>query len=177
MTQDDSAEFIPRLVALAQLYNAPMSEMTQQLYFGGLEDLELSAVIRAMNEAVKACEFMPRPAKLRELAVGNTEDRAEIAWMEFKRVARLVGGYGSPTLDPILADTILAVFGTWENACWLELSPEMWAAKRKEFGRTYHAIVTRRQNATEPQQLTGFVERENKKIASNLADAVKRLEE
>ena len=168
MTPQESAEFLPRLVALAELYHAPMSESTQSLYFSALEDLPLDDVIRAMNAALKACEFMPRPAKLRELCAGSFEDRAELAWLEYKDLARSIGAYGSPIMDALLADTLIAVFGSWEHACWDELSPEMWAAKRKEFGRVYHAPSTRRTSA-DREKLTGFCERENQKKEALIA--------
>ncbi len=103
---------------------------------------------------------MPKPVELRELALGATDDAAERAWLTYKRLAREVGGYQSPQFDDdVLADTILAVFGSWEHACWQDLTPEMWASKRKEFGRVYRACALGEAHGA--NTLPGFCDREN----------------
>lgn len=163
MTNLEANEFLERLGLLSELFNgagAVFSEAKATLYFEALRDLPLASVVRGLNEAVKVCTFMPKPAEIRKLVVGDDEDTAELAWLEFKRLARDAGGYASPTFsDPALADAIVAVFGSWEAACWSDFSPEMWSSKRKEFGRVYRAMRTRGQ--TGPKQIAGFFAREN----------------
>ncbi len=160
MTTADFAHFSARLVELGELFDAKLSESKQLLYFQALSDLPLELVTDAVIQAARACKFFPKPVELRALVLGDDEDRAELAWLEYKRLARSCGGYGSPTFtDPALADALVAVFGSWEGACWSDFSPEMWSSKRKEFGRVYRAMRSR--NETVPKQLPGFFEREN----------------
>lgn len=163
MTNQDARAFFERLAGLAELFNgagAVFSDTKAELYFEALRDLPLETVIGGLNEAVKRCTFMPKPAEIRKLVVGDDEDTAELAWLEYKKFAKQIGGYHSPTFtDPALADALVAVFGSWQAACWSDFTPEMWSSKRKEFGRVYRAMRTR--GETEPKQLIGFLEREN----------------
>jgi hypothetical protein len=61
--------------------------------------------------------------------------------------------------DPVLGETIVAMFQSWPAACVAELSPEMWAAKRKEFGRVYRTIAGR--GLVGPRYLVGTCEQQN----------------
>lgn len=160
MDLGDSGEFTRRLIALAELFEANLTPAKQALYFEALRDIPFSDVAMALNVAVKTCTFMPRPAEIRKLAVGDTEDRAERAWLIWRSAARRAGHMASLVVDdPALAETILAVFGSWEESCALELSPEMWSAKRKEFGRVYRVMSNRALVGS--RYLTGAAERNN----------------
>lgn len=140
----DNDEFTRRLVGLGELFEANLTPVKQALYFEALRDLPFALVAKALNQATRACTFMPKPAELRKLVVGDDEDAAERAWMAFRTAMRSAGSYASlVVVDPALADAITAVFESWPAACALELSPEMWANKRKEFGRVYRVLVNR----------------------------------
>jgi hypothetical protein len=140
----DSDEFTRRLVGLGELFAANLTPVKQALYFEALRDLPFDLVVHALNVAIKTQTFMPKPAELRRLVVGDDEDAAERAWMAFRKAMRWVGSYVSVVIaDPALGEAIVAVFGSWPAACQLELSPEMWAAKRKEFGRVYRVLLNR----------------------------------
>lgn len=150
------------LALLSQTFNESISEMRAEAYWIALDDCELSEIQHAALHAMRTLKFFPKPAELRELVDGSREDDAERAWQEYKTQARRVGGYGSPQLDAALAETIVLVFGSWEGACWSDYSPEMWAAKRKEFGRTYR--ILRQRGIKGPAQLPGFFEREGNEL-------------
>lgn len=156
----DNGEFRRRLLALAEIWDLKLAPQRQALYFEALRDLRFEDVARALNIAVKACTFFPKPAELRAFAVGDAEDRVEAAWMLFRAALRSAGAYSSvATQDPALGETILAVFQGWPEACGLELSPEMWSAKRKEFGRVFRVMLQR--ELVGPRYLPGVVERTN----------------
>lgn len=140
----DNGEFRQRLVTLAELFDLKLAATRQALYFEALRDLPFEKVAQALNQAARVCKFFPKPAELRAIIVGDAEDAAEGAWMIFRKAMSAVGGYSSlVTANPALGETILAVFGSWPQACSLELSPEMWASKRKEFGRVYRVVAGR----------------------------------
>lgn len=139
----DNVEFRNRLIVLADLFDVKLSPQRQALYFEALRDLAFDAVANAFGQAAKTCKFFPKPVELRSLAVGDVEDQAETAWMDLKRAMGRVGSYSSLITDATLGEAIRAVFGSWPEACTMELSPEMWTAKRKEFGRVYRVLRDR----------------------------------
>lgn len=160
MDISDSGEFTRRLIALAELYGAELTPARQALYFEALRDLPFADVAMGLNVAVKTCTWMPKPAEIRKLAVGDSEDRAEFAWLAWKTAARRAGHMASLIVDDAaLAETIVAVFGSWEESCALELSAEMWSSKRKEFGRVYRVMSDRALAGS--RYLTGQAERNN----------------
>ncbi len=162
MTPDEAPMFVAALSAVAEIFERDFSDAAQMLYFDALKDLALADCLRALETASRLNTFMPRPAELRQFARGSLDPElaVEAAWLRYRQLARQVGGYQSVTItDPALADTLLEMFGTWEQACWSEFTPEMWAAKRKEFGRVYRVMQERGQTA--PKVLTGYCERDN----------------
>jgi hypothetical protein len=166
VTSNDVGFFCGKLVTLAALFKDRLTEDVQELYFKLLSDLPLDAVIAALDAAGRTCTFMPKPAEIRALVQapgGDPELAVESAWVEFKRLAKDVGGYRTPTFtDHALADAIVDVFGSWTRACFSDFSPEMWASKRKEFSRCYRMRLEEPRKAGEiTHKLIGFCEREN----------------
>lgn len=160
MQSSDRRPFMQRLVVLSELFGKPLSPAVQTLYFEALQDLLLEDVVRALGQATQACTFMPKPAEVRRLAVGDDEDAAERAWMGLRAAMRSVGSYASLVVtDPALGETITAMFGDWPTACASDFSPEMWASKRKEFGRVYHVVAQR--GAVGSRYLPGICEQQN----------------
>lgn len=156
----DSGEFTRRLIAIAELFDVDLSPAKQALYFQALRDVPFPDVASALSASVKACTFMPKPAELRKLAIGDIEDLAEGAWLLFRQAMTRVGAYASiATADPALGETILAMFQSWPAACSSELSPEMWASKRKEFGRIYRVLADRQLAGA--RYLPGLTESQN----------------
>jgi hypothetical protein len=160
MTATDLETFSARLVTLAELFEAPLSESKIWLYFEALADLPAERVMAACVDAARRYRFMPKPAELRTLAVGDQEEAIEAAWMAFRHAMRVVGSYASLVVaDPVLGETIVAMFQSWPAACVAELSAEMWTAKRKEFGRVYRTIASR--GMVGSRYLLGLCEQQN----------------
>lgn len=147
MTDSDRPRFSVALVALADVFGGELSATSQALYFAALADLSWEALQLGFRRAVAECRFLPRPVELRELAVGpaeSSEDQTECAWLAWRHAAQRVGSYESLWFaDRALAATLDAMFGGWPEACVAEFSDEMWAAKRKEFGRIYRVMRNR----------------------------------
>src|SRR5690242_13414167 len=104
MKSNEAADFILRLTALSELFNVKLSEAAQVLYFEALSDLEMPALIDALGQAAKRCKFMPKPVELRELAIGNIDDAAALAWNSWKEAARKGGSMRSLVCDRVLAE-------------------------------------------------------------------------
>lgn len=144
MTQDDFADFSKGLVAVADVFDAELPESKLLMYFRALSDLRAADVLRALEQSIRELRFFPKPSELRDFALGDVEADIEEAWLTWKHFARKVGAYADVEWhDPVLLETIMAVFGSWPAACRADFSDEMWAAKRKEFGRVYHALARR----------------------------------
>ena len=143
MESTDAHAFGARLQAVAEVYGGTLSQAKAALYFEALADLPTAAVFAAMGDAVKTLKFMPKPSEIRALALGDSEEATEAAWMALRTALRRVGGYRSFVGPAALCDTLTALWGGWVEACDADLSPEMWASKRKEFGRVYRTVVQR----------------------------------
>lgn len=160
MTKEHRPEFLRRLVALGEIFDKKLSPQQQALYFEALADLPMDAVVLAMNQATKLCQFFPRPVELRQFALGDSEDHAELAWVTFRKAMKQTGSYASLLVeDAALGEAIVAMFGSWPQACVAELSPEMWASKRKEFARVYRVMCNRQLDGT--RYLAGICEQTN----------------
>jgi hypothetical protein len=133
------------------------------MYFRALQDLPWETVKVGCRRALSQCRFLPKPVEIRELAGGpveSAEDRTERAWLAWRNAARAVGSYKSLVIqESALAMTLVAMFGGWPQACTAEFSAEMWAAKRKEFGRVYRVMQSRETGG--PVRLPGHHERTN----------------
>ncbi len=163
MEINDSGEFGRRLIALAEVFDVKLSQARAALYFEAIRDMPFATVADALNAAVKTCRFFPKPAELRTLALGDSEDATEVAWVAFKQAMPRLGYMASVSVhDAALGEAILALFGSWSGACTAELSPEMWASKRKEFGRVYR--VMRQRNLDGGRYLIGTAEQQNSGI-------------
>ena len=144
MTQADIPAFGQGMAVLGEVFGAEVSALRVQGYYEALRDLEWPLVHEAMRQSAQALKWFPKPAELRALVLGDDDLATERAWIAWKQAAQTVGSYRSLIVqDPALAETLHAVFGGWVGACTAELSPEMWASKRKEFERVYRVMVQR----------------------------------
>ena len=117
MTETDARAFLQNLTVLAEVFDAKFSEAKQMLYFEALRDIPLDRVLAALSHAAKTCRFMPRPVELRDLAVGSSDDHAEVAWSKLLGEVRRVGAYGTPKLPDECSDVMVRLWGTWGHLC------------------------------------------------------------
>jgi hypothetical protein len=164
MTNSDLMPFIAHLVKVAALFKDRLTEDVQELYFDALADLPFEDVVAGLAITVRTCTFMPKPVEIRRALAAPTGDlelTIEAAWLHYRQLAHHVGGYQSVTIeDQALAEALLALFGSWEEACWTDFSPEMWASKRKEFGRVYRVMLERGERGA--MTLEGYCGRDNR---------------
>ncbi len=160
MTEEDRPTFFERIVGLSELFHRELSAAAQALYFEALKDLPRADVFAALSDAATEAEFFPKPVEIRRFVIGNPEDAVERAWLAWKHAAVRVGGWSSLVVrDAALADTLVAMWGGWPEVCAADYSPEMWAAKRKEFERVYRVVSQRGLSGS--RHLAGDCERHN----------------
>lgn len=163
MDANDRDSFVKRLTVVAEMFGKSLSPALVVLYFDALRDVPTDAVFRALGASCQSCEFFPKPVELRQLALGDSEDATESAWMLLRAAMVRVGGYASLIVDDAaLGEAITAMFQTWPIACSQELTSEMWASRRKEFGRVY--AVLRQRGLSGSRYLSGQCEMQNSGI-------------
>jgi len=161
MKEQDSERFTRSISALAASKGKEPSEAMLLGFWIGLEDLEISAVERAVSRALRESRFFPTPAELRELA-GHVpaEVRAVKAADAVFRAARQIGSYESVFFnDPIANATVRAGWGNWKELCAVEQGRVEWA--RKEFERIYAALMRGGITEEQAKYLPGVVEGSN----------------
>jgi hypothetical protein len=118
MTDEDRKGFAELLLVLAETFNEPVSDVRARAYFQALRDLELEDLTIAANQWIaRKGRFFPKPAELRELLEGATEDRGMGAWRELTEEIRRVGYYGTPKLSPATDEAMRATWGSWQAVC------------------------------------------------------------
>lgn len=117
MTGADRPRLARVLAVLGETFNEPVSDLRAEGYYEGLKDLDIAAVEAGAMLALKTAKFFPRPAELREFALGNADDAAEIAWAELLAEVRRVGYLGTPTLSAQTMDAIRDLWGSWAHLC------------------------------------------------------------
>lgn len=178
MTAEDRNEFAKIMLVLGETYNEQVSELRAEGYWLALSEMSIDDFKRAAHHCMKTSKFFPRLVELIEALSGTLDAQEESAWLAYKDAARRIGSYQSPELPTVLAETIVAVFGSWEGACTAEFSPEMWSAKRKEFSRVFRVMLGRQtESAPATLRLIGFCERENAAKVIESSTAMERFGE
>ncbi len=136
MTPVDAPVFMERLTVLAELFDSKFSEAKLQIYFEALCDLSITEIVEGIAAAARFSKFMPKPVEIRDLAGCGLEDKAERSWIEFRQAMRSEGRYGK-WKDDIGEEIVIGLFGGFYRACEIELTPEMWQARKKEYIREY----------------------------------------
>lgn len=141
----DRPAFVALLTAVGETFGVTLSTPRIELYWRALADVDVTDVRRACDAWLRTGTRFPVPAQLRALAgEGTPEDRAASAYAALWAAAKTIDSYASVRMDdPALVFAFEATFRTWPAFCGLDLSPEMWAAKRKEFTAAYHAGLVR----------------------------------
>jgi hypothetical protein len=70
----DALAFTERIKALCGLFKLPYSSAIDDAYFRAVQDLDATAVYRALDVLATTSRFLPKPVELREaaLAAGNS---------------------------------------------------------------------------------------------------------
>jgi hypothetical protein len=117
MTKADKPALAKILAVLGETFNEPVSKLRAEGYYEGLKEIAIDDVRTAAQVALRTCKFFPRPAELRELVTGRTEDRAALAWSEMLTEVKRVGYIGAPHLPDDTMNAILSLWGGWTRLC------------------------------------------------------------
>lgn len=131
MKKADEGPFAVLITSLAAAFGKDPEPALVDAYFMALEDLKIHDVEAACKEAVRTCEFFPRPVQLRRLAgEPDTKTKALGAWHDMVTIRDGMHGTLIDTKDhptDTIANKALALLGPmtlisdWEGP---------WAQKR-----------------------------------------------
>jgi hypothetical protein len=117
-TINEKTQFAQVLLMLGEMMNEPVSELRTEMYHRLLEDLPFDAVRSAAHQYAMSARFFPKPADLRDIALGNVEEQAELAWACVQREVRRVGWMGKPQWpDEQTERAALQLYGGWQALC------------------------------------------------------------
>ena len=143
MLSTDRKRFVSAVSATAAAFGKETTEELFAVFWGGLEDLPVEAVVGALVRAVQVCQFFPTVRDLREMSGGpSATSRIEMAWESLLRAIRSVGGYRSPLFEDAAITATIRSMGGWERICSME-SEELHKWGRKEFDRIYPSWTTK----------------------------------
>ena len=156
MEASDRKRFTELIVQLLEAFGREASQATFEAYWMGLSDLSLAAVQSGVTRAVRECEFMPPPARLRSLTgVVTQKDRGELAWETCFRAIGSVGGWDSPDFEDAAINATIRSLGGWISLTGQE-SERLTSFTRASFLKAYSAWVGRDGEAT--RHLPGMLE-------------------
>ena len=117
-TDDEERAFVEVLFAMGEAFETSVSAIRAEMVCRALEDLPFEAVKAAAATHLRHGKFFPKPAELRELVEGNTDDQAEIAWQWVPKEVRRVGYLGTPSYpDEATKRATEGLFGSWRALC------------------------------------------------------------
>lgn len=149
--------FAGDISALSELFSKPMSDALLEIYYNALKDLSDEEFKRATSDAAKTCIHMPRPAELRKLARGDTQDQSLDALERVEHAFRAAGKYRSVDFEDKAINAAIRLMGGWPGLC--ELSEDEWRQFRsREFQKMYMSFSSRSISGDTCAALPGLVE-------------------
>ncbi len=173
MKQSDFDDFSNMMTMLADYYKENMPKGKLQIYWLGLQDLDLSTVRHAFNAHVQnpdSGQFLPRVADIRKMIGGTTQDAALIAWSKVDAAVRQVGPYQSVVFEDPLIHRVLADMGGWIHLS--KFDETEWPFRAKEFETRYRGFAIRGERPEYPPVLIGLAENESLMIGSPAPDPI-----
>jgi hypothetical protein len=160
MTDQDLPQFAMLMAGMAEVFSPdkPLTEAFVTLYYNALKEYPVEQVRMAVNKVMRERVFngMPKPAELINQIIGESEDRALLAWNKVLRAVKRIGPYQSVQFDDACILLVLDSLGGWEKICNTLESELQWY--RRDFLSQYKVHQGRTTLLT---HLAGITERIN----------------
>lgn len=164
MTESDFDQFSLMLTQIAEYCGKPLSPGVVAIYWQGLNDLDLSAVRRALNAHVQnpdSGQFMPKIADIRRALGGTNQDAALVAWAKVDKAVRSVGTYSDVAFDDALIHRVIHDMGGW-IALGTKTEDE-WPFVAREFENRFRGYRMRSERPAYPALLVGMANASNQR--------------
>lgn len=166
MTHHDLPLFIAELAQLSELYNRPLSEGLQALYFEGLSHYPIEQVVSAIRTHMRQADggrFFPKPADLIALLEGDPESQALLAWTTVVEAWVQHGLYESVVFENPVITQVLADMGGWVDFDARYRLTKEEPFLRKEFCTRYQGALPSAETLRPPRALPGLHEIANQR--------------
>jgi hypothetical protein len=166
VTKADLKAFVKELATISELYNRPMDQGRQALYFEALSPYSITDIHRAILEHVRHPEqghFFPMPSHLIAIIDGDREAQALRAWSAVAEAMIEHGLYASVEFADTLIMATIKDMGGWIEFCgkWAHIPNEPFL--RNEFVKRYRDYRRRGLSDGLPDHLPGAIEISNRK--------------
>lgn len=162
MVESEQKEFVSTLTAVADYYGKELSTGVIDLYWQGLREYDLPAVLKAMWTHAKnpdTGQFMPKIADIAKVMEGRTADQAALAWAKVDAAMRRVGTYASVVFDDAVIHRVLSDMGGWTLLG--NKSDEDWPFVAREFQNAYRGYKMRDETPDYTPVLSGLAQLHN----------------
>lgn len=157
MTKNDFEQFSELWATAAELYGKTPSDSAVMMAFAALQRFELGQVSQALSKVISTSKFLPKPADIVEIIVGDADSLALLAWDKFISALGKVGTYRSITFDDPRIMMCIDRLGGWV-ALGNETEDEL-KFKKHDFLRLYKGFM--RNPANYPKYLIGISQASN----------------
>lgn len=156
MIESDKKRFAILIGLLHETFGKPATRPTIEGYWIALSDMEFSECEKSIYSAMRSSEFLPTPAKIRQVATGGTgEELATVAWIDVVKAMPL-GSYKSVSFrDPVINATIRSL-GGWPALFDKCSNSEDETFYRHAFIKTYRTLVSRGVDGEAAKPLSGI---------------------
>ena len=164
MQPADFDDFSGMLQVVAEYCGRALSPGVIAIYWQGLNDLDLSAVRRALNAHVQNPDngqFMPKIADVRRMLSGTSQDAALVAWAKVDRAIRHIGTYADVAFDDALIHRVIHDMGGWIGLG--QKNEDEWPFVAREFENRYRGFRMRSERPDYPRVLIGLANAHNGK--------------
>ena len=116
MIESDKRQFAQMLEVMAESFHKEASEAMVNGYWIALQDLPMREVSLGIQDALRTCEYMPRPATIRRLSGKpelGSDHRAALAWQAVRVALSRHGTYKSVEFDDPIINSCIRNLGGW----------------------------------------------------------------
>jgi len=152
------AEFSKMMVALGEVFDKKITHELLEIYWRILEHLSMEKLQEVFDRALRTCRFFPKPAELLELANGNIDAQAELAWNMLLKAIKAGAHVSVIFEDGHIADVVQSM-GGWENVCSWTIGELKY--RHREFCDAYKALVSTFGGPAPPAKVVGQIEQQN----------------
>lgn len=178
------SEFNKAIALLVASVGKQLPDEQVQAWYVMLQDLTAEELQRGIVTTIRTHEYagFPPIGTIRKNAVGrdqaalSVEDRAIVAWGAIKRSVAIHGAYATVQFDdPIVTATVMEL-GGWVRFCDCEAGEPFDVWLRKEFERTYTALMAAGVTAERTQPLAGICDATNSATGHSDREAVRQVD-
>ena len=156
-------ELATALAPMVTLIGKPMTREQIQAWHLMLDDLDVATVRRGVISTMRDYQYagFPPVGVVRKncgATIGNitSQDRATIAWATVKAAVATHGGFATVAFDDPITTATIKALGGWVRVCDTEAGEAFDVWLKKDFEKTYSALMVAGVNAEQTQPLAGL---------------------